>query len=145
MSTSLEDSEAWLTWLQTVSEEERLRVASLISEFDTSKWNGIHKFMNVLAKEMLFGTVAPITVDSLMKVIDRQMAALFMEHRQANALDHYPASAHASLVELRAVAATLRPVEPKYLERPDSIDSDVVGQFRDEVAGVAPSVADDSS
>lgn len=121
--SSLEDSEAWLQWRASVSEDDRSLVAALLVEFDTSNWNGMHKLLGALTMEVLKGNIAPIAVETVTALIDRQMAALFMEHKEANALDMFPTSAAGALVELRQASIQIQPVQPHYIDRkPDVVD-----------------------
>lgn len=121
--SSLEDSEAWLQWKASVSDDDRDLIAALLVEFDTSNWNGMHKLLGALTAEVLRGNIAPIAADTVMKLIDRQMAALFMEHKEANALDVFSTSAAGALVELRQASIQIQPVTPHYIDRqPDVLE-----------------------
>lgn len=114
--SAVEQSEAWLQWRQAVSEEDREGMSAIVRELNSEGFKGVNQLIDVMMDQVLQGKISPIAMEMMQGLIDRQMASLFMEHKQANALDMFPQSASSAMLELERATIQLKPVKPQYAE-----------------------------
>lgn len=132
MSTDpMAESQAWLQWLEAVSDEERQKVAELLGKFDTSTTAGMHQFILQLQLAAIAGQIAPVMLPHIRQLADRSVSMLIVEHQAAGALNALPTSTAQLMVQMQQT--TIKAVQPKYALGQDAPDpTDVVeGQVRE--------------
>jgi hypothetical protein len=99
--------------LDTVSPDERGEVVQILMEAPPDSLKGTNQLAQKMILAIAQGRISPIAADMILKYMDRMLAALALEMRQAGAESHYPRAAKAQVFE---VAAKIKLPNPSYTQ-----------------------------
>ena len=101
--------EAWKSWLDTVSEEERVQVAELLAANDATSLEGMANIEHQLMLMVIRGLVDRNVVEMLLPILQELKTTLMVIHRGN------PQAAEASFrISTRELVAELKPLAPTY-------------------------------
>lgn len=136
----MDESAAWIEWLDTVPVKDREEVMKTLLESDVSSFQGMSMFCQKILAKAAVGHVSPGMLNAMQPYYKMMMTSLFMAHNQSGADDRMfgvtvrqstkEIFAHVKPVQLHITQAMtadvidgpVEPEEPELLELVDKVD-----------------------
>lgn len=107
--------DAWMTWIETVPQEERQKVGELLGQTDFSTPAGVTALMVSLVVASVQGSVHPVVVASIQPLLRMMTANVWMMHHRSGTPQLMQASVVSMLTEIKDRARLeVKPLEATY-------------------------------